>query len=399
MLTFNGKPFKSRDFKKSMMDGVLKAAKAELGERFRSIADPETGEFPTVIIYGDSLNDMSMKIEGSPQLIAHITSRFSQDDLVGVTFQEKERQMPPKVFLSFTWNDKPLVEKIAKKLLAAGIDTWWAEWEIGAGDSLVEKINHGLVGCTHFIVFLTPEALEKPWVKTEMDAGLIRMIEENCKFIPLRHNLAHTALPPLLRPLLSPEVNADLDIDQLISDIHGISKKPMLGKPPQTVELPETGYSPAATAVAQVLAVQSETGNYLDVQMSLEEMSDACELSQDDVKDALYELRNFIAYEFDTISAQPELFVEFDKHFMGWDPEKDALRIISDIYHDPEATRDTEEFIQKYDWTVRRLNAALAYLKSREICRDESYMGSNLILDGISEKQEGAFRRLVKSRT
>ncbi len=307
--------------------------------------------------------------------------------------------MPPKVFLSFTWNDKVLVENIAKKLLAAGIDTWWAEWEIGAGDSLVQKINQGLAGCTHFIVFLTPEALEKPWVKTEMDAGLIRMIEDKCKFIPLRHNLPHTSLPALLRPLLSPEVNETLDIEQLISDIHGFSRKPALGKAPETVELPATGYSKAATAIAQVFATQSKTGNYLDVQMSLEQMCEASGLTADDVKDALYELRNFTAYDFDAITAREELFVEFDKHFMGWNPEQDALRIISDIYHDPEATCDTEEIVKKYNWPVRRFNAAAAYLKSREICRDESYMGSNLILDAISEKQEGSFRRLVKSRT
>lgn len=40
MLTFNGKKFNADDFTESLTNGVLEIAKAEMGERFRSICHP-----------------------------------------------------------------------------------------------------------------------------------------------------------------------------------------------------------------------------------------------------------------------------------------------------------------------------------------------------------------------
>ncbi len=75
MLTFNGKKFNAGDFSKSLTDGVVQIAKSEMGERFRSICHPKTREFPTVIVYGNSLSDMSLKVEGSKELIEHVKSK------------------------------------------------------------------------------------------------------------------------------------------------------------------------------------------------------------------------------------------------------------------------------------------------------------------------------------
>ena len=83
----------------------------------------------------------------------------------------EEQTGSPRVFLSYTWGDRELAERIANALQANGIDTWWAEWCISAGDSLRQKIDEGLGDCTHFLVLLTPNSIEKPWVNQEMDAG------------------------------------------------------------------------------------------------------------------------------------------------------------------------------------------------------------------------------------
>ena len=76
MLTFNGKKFNANDFAKSLEDGVLEITKAEMGERFRSICHPRTREFPTVIVFGSSLSDISLKVEGSKELIEHLKSKL-----------------------------------------------------------------------------------------------------------------------------------------------------------------------------------------------------------------------------------------------------------------------------------------------------------------------------------
>ena len=162
----------------------------------------------------------------------------------------------PRAFLSYTSADRALAGKIAADLQENGIETWWDGWEIGAGDSIVAKINEGLSGCTHFIVLLTPDSIDKPWVQTEMDAGFVRRVSGEAKFIALRCGLAAEALPLLLRPLRSPAINDGHygdDLRQLVHDVHGATRKPALGKAPKAMEQPEAPYSPAAMAVARFL--------------------------------------------------------------------------------------------------------------------------------------------------
>ena len=317
MLTFNGKKFKADDFSNRLNEGVLKLTKYEMGERFRSICHPKTREFPTVIVYGNSLSDMSLKVEGSKELIKHIKSKLPPQELAQVNFVERRKILSPKVFLSFGWEDHQLAERVARKLMKSSIDTWWAEWEIQSGDSLRQRIDEGLGVCTHFVVLLSQDSIRKPWVKQEMDAGLVRMLEEKCKFIPLRYGLKPSELPPLLSARYSPEITDDCDLASLINDIHGISRKPQLGTVPYNKELPDIGFSVAATAIANLFCEQSETGTCSDPILSLEQIIEHTGLSHEDVEDGLYELRSFFKDDHHHVRPESELFVEFDKAFKG----------------------------------------------------------------------------------
>jgi hypothetical protein len=44
------------------------------------------------------------------------------------------------------------------------VDVFYDEWEIGPGDSIRQRLDHGLGQCTHFIAVLTSTSLHKPWV-------------------------------------------------------------------------------------------------------------------------------------------------------------------------------------------------------------------------------------------
>lgn len=400
MLTFNGKKFKANDFAKSLEDGVVEITKAELGERFRSICHPKTKEFPTVIVLGKSISEISLKVEGSKELLEHIKLKIPESETNQVNFVERRKIVPPKVFLSFGWEDHQLAEKIANKLMVNGIDTWWAEWEIQSGDSIRQRIDEGLGICTHFVVLLSKESIEKPWVKQEMDAGLVRMLDEKCKFIPLRYELRHNQLPPLLSGRYSPEIKDDDDFSQLINDIHGISNKPSLGKAPFNEELPDIGFSIAATALAKLFCDKSETGTSSDPMLSIEQVVELTSLSKDDIEDALYELRSFIKDDHYHIRPESELFVEFDKAFRGWTPEEDALRIASSILNDENFPSNVQQISERYDWEPRRINSAINYLTNREICRDTEVTGTHPWAQPyLQEKQSGAIRRFVKSRS
>ena len=49
-----------------------------------------------------------------------------------------------KVFISYSSKDHDFVLLLAEKLRKDLIDVWIADWELKAGDSIVEKINQGL---------------------------------------------------------------------------------------------------------------------------------------------------------------------------------------------------------------------------------------------------------------
>src|SRR5262245_59077695 len=106
---------------------------------------------------------------------------------------------PPVAFLSHSSKDAALAEQIATALVANGVDTFYSDWSIVDGDSLVKKVEQGLEDCTHFLVLLTPESLASNWVQTEIDAGLVKAIEGQCRFISLLYGVSHGDLTPILK--------------------------------------------------------------------------------------------------------------------------------------------------------------------------------------------------------
>ena len=259
-LKYKGKPFSAQAFERDLMKAAVEAVAGELQKRIGAVRDPQTGEFPTVVVRGDSLDDMSLIAEGSPRLLEIIKGQLSEEEAALVDF--KPLSAAPCAFLSYASEDRALANKIATDLQGRGIDTWWDGWEIGPGDSIVAKINEGLAGCTHFIVLLTPNSIHKPWVRSEMDAGFVRRVDGESVFIALRHDLKAEALPPLLKSLNSPSIGDryDDDIRQLVHDIHGATRKPLLGKKPEALEQPAAPYSPAAMAVARFFCENSKGG-------------------------------------------------------------------------------------------------------------------------------------------
>jgi hypothetical protein len=316
---------------------------------------------------------------------------------------EVDEQRSQKVFLSYASEDRALARHIAEALIAHGVDTWWDGWEIRAGDSLRQKIDQGLGACTHFLILLTPVALTKLWVNQELDAGLVRMINEGISVLPVRSGLPAAALPPLLRGMHSPEIlDPDADIRQLIYDIHGITRKPPLGPPPTAARAtPRSGLSPAATALVRVFVEQTQHACSHDPQFSHVQLQALTELSRDDLADAIHELRGrlkvkeYIGGSF--VVARPVLYAEFDALFQPWDPAKDALQLAADLQNDPDFPGNPPAIAERYDWSPRRLNPALAYLIDRDLVKVDSGMGDGTFL-GFRVRATDATRRFVKSR-
>ena len=405
--SIGGRTVEPEKLEDALMAVVLKGLREKIQQQVGSIRDPDTGEFPTVIVRGDSIDNLTLHVEGSEELVALVKEKLSVDD-TDQAANRPESSKTPKVFLSYTSDDLELARRIAESLIAAGIDTWWDKWCIYPGDSLRQKIDEGLTDCTHFLVLLTPQSIDKPWVKAEMDAAFVQKVEDQCKFLPVRHDLPASALPPLLRGLASPTVTTDEELKQLINDIYGVSRKPPLGPSPEAVveaRQTDTGYSPAATAVARLFVERSEHGMFADPQFRVDELAQETGLSMEDTEDALYELSGFVGMssELGEISqkhvfAKGTCFAEFDRHWKPWNPAEDALRLAADLVNDPEFPSAPEEIAERYGWKPRRLNPTISYLLERELIHDLQAMGTHpyAVADIVRNDQ---MRRFVKSRT
>lgn len=396
--TLNGRAIRPDDIADALMKAAVESVANQMRERLNAVRHPETGEFPTVVISGESLETLSFRVEGSPELLALVRERLGPDSMDGLNVVESERRRPPKAFLSYAWEDRDLAEAIASALQAGGIDTWWAGWSLGPGDSLRQKIDEGLADCTHFIVLLTPQSVSKPWINQEMDAGLVRKLEERVRFIALRHDLPAGALPPLLKGMISPAIDSpDADLRQLINDIHGVSRKPVLGAPPPVTGSPNTGYSAAASAVAKVFVDDTRTAVFGDPQRTLSELAQRTGLSVDDIKDAVHELGSMVQESFDRVLPRDELFATFDRFWKEWHPAEDALRLAADLVNDDGFPGSTPKIAERYGWPPRRINPAIAYLVNRAVIMNSKALGTQPWITAWVQKTD-ATRRFVRSR-
>ena len=84
--TIQGRSVNPGDIGKELMAAVAKTAADALRERIESIRHPDTGEFPTVVVRGESLDEMFLLVEGSTELLALVRERLTPDELQAVRF-------------------------------------------------------------------------------------------------------------------------------------------------------------------------------------------------------------------------------------------------------------------------------------------------------------------------
>jgi hypothetical protein len=118
---------------------------------------------------------------------------------------------------------------------------------------------------------------------------------------------AGSSLPLLLKGIFSPSIDDfETDARSLLHDILGMSRKPELGPLPAAVaDVPDTGCSPAATAIAIAKLFVEITTDACPMQpmLSVHSLVDMTELSEDDVIDGLLESQARGMGYFETLAA------------------------------------------------------------------------------------------------
>lgn len=152
----------------------------------------------------------------------------------------------PRAFISHATEDKDrFVIPFATQLRQKGVEAWVDQWEIKAGESLVDRIfEGGIKDASIFIVVLSNTSVSKPWVRDELDAGVLKRISGKAKVIPIILD-DEVNVPVALQHTLYlsvPKDGLERVLEKTVHSIFDVDNKPPLGAPPaytSTRSLPE----------------------------------------------------------------------------------------------------------------------------------------------------------------
>jgi len=137
-----------------------------------------------------------------------------------------------KVFLSHASEDKALVEQVHLRISKKypEIESWLDKYEILGGDDLIEKIHSGIAEADRFVIFLSPNSIDKPWVRTELRKALMDEISgiKPEFIIPIKVG-AITSFPPFLESRFYIDIENKTE-EEWLQDIYAAihrNKKPL----------------------------------------------------------------------------------------------------------------------------------------------------------------------------
>jgi hypothetical protein len=127
-----------------------------------------------------------------------------------------------RCFLSYNKADKEVARSIGAQMTLSGIEVWFDEWEIQAGDSIPGKLDEGLAAFNAFVLVWSADAVQSNWVRKELRSAIMRAInDKSVKIVPCL--LDETPLPPLIADLRGIDFSdRHSGIDELLKDLTGI---------------------------------------------------------------------------------------------------------------------------------------------------------------------------------
>jgi hypothetical protein len=120
------------------------------------------------------------------------------------------------IFISYSQRDKEFVDKLAKNLVLLKHHVWMDRWELKVGDSLIDKVQSALTTSSAVIVIISKNSMDSGWCRRELNAVLVREIEEKRSLI-LPCRIDDCEIPLFLRDKLYADFHADPD--KALSDI------------------------------------------------------------------------------------------------------------------------------------------------------------------------------------
>jgi hypothetical protein len=98
--------------------------------------------------------------------------------------------MPVTVFLSHSTHDDATVAALRAALESYGVSVWADSQRLSAGEELTPRIQEAIANAQHFVVLVSPRAINSPWVSKEVQLALAvkQSRGDGYKVIPVLYN-------------------------------------------------------------------------------------------------------------------------------------------------------------------------------------------------------------------
>jgi len=132
------------------------------------------------------------------------------------------------IFISHSTKDKNFVLKLAKDLMANGINVWLDEWNLNVGDSFADTINQAVINSKFVLIIMSPDYFASNWTQQELNLAMHKEINERViKTIPILYR--DCLIPDILRTKLYADFrNQDeyqVQLNKLVKDLLLIDKE------------------------------------------------------------------------------------------------------------------------------------------------------------------------------
>lgn len=283
----------------------------------------------------------------------------------------------PRVFISYSHEDKNIAQALAEELANNGIDPWYDAWEIRAGDSLIEKVfEEGLKDCAVFIVLLSPSSVESSWVRNELDVAMINRIRRLSKVVPIVTE--ETEIPVSLRALK--RLYLAEGIDSIVREIVDVAydrsiKKPLIRPEPERIGkmiAGKYGFSSEAATIGAAIARSIDPTEMSTQYFEGKSLQAELDLTPEQINDAVDEMavRGLVEvhkelgtgeFDFGFFELTYAFYYTFSEYLTeDFNPERDARQVAATLASHKQMTG--QQLADELDFSPLRVNCAVDYL-------------------------------------
>jgi len=126
--------------------------------------------------------------------------------------QDLKRQTGRGLFVSYTHSDKEFAKRLSLDLSARGFPVWWDDWEIGVGDSIVQKVEAGINTSAFLLALLSSESIKSKWVQREIGSAMMVQLSEERGITILPLLLQDCEVPLFLRLIKYADFRNDYEV-------------------------------------------------------------------------------------------------------------------------------------------------------------------------------------------